>query len=120
MTADIVELQAARERAARRRALARLHHPDLGGDAEAFVRAMAAFEAQRSTDAVVVSLVEDVAPVEEIADAASAPRMAITVVERSAPRRALRRMARRTSDAAAALRVRLPRRAPGSRRYARL
>lgn len=118
MTADIVELQAARERAARRRALARLHHPDLGGDAEAFVRAMAAFEAQRSSDAVVVSLLED-AP-EEPPQADRAAGVTITVVERSAPRRAVRRLSQRVGATADAVRERLPRRAPGARRYARL
>ncbi|TFV64136.1 hypothetical protein E4P41_02535 [Geodermatophilus sp. DF01-2] len=32
----------------RRRALLRAHHPDLGGDPEAFIRAMAAFPAHGS------------------------------------------------------------------------
>ncbi len=75
----------------RRRAAAKLHHPDLGGDPDAFIESM--------------RQVEDPMPV---------------VGRASTLARASRTVRRRGRDAVRGLRQHLPRSFPGSRRYGRL
>lgn len=84
------------ERRAQRRAVAMRHHPDRGGDPAEFARLMA--ELDRPTAPAV----------------APGP---VTVTGPGPVRRALRTAARAGRDAATRVRRRLPRRAPGARRY---
>lgn len=83
---------------ARRREVARRHHPDLGGDVETYVRAMAELDG----------------------DSPDAPATAGGVVVAVRRRRPLRSAARRGRRLSRELRRRLPRRVPGARRYATL
>ena len=83
---------------ARRREVARRHHPDLGGDVEAYVRAMAELDG----------------------DSPGAPATVGDVVVAVRRRRPLRSAARRGRRLSRELRRRLPRRVPGARRYATL
>lgn len=86
---------------ARRREVARRHHPDLGGDVETYVRAMAELDGDSP-------------------GAPGAPATAGGVVVAVRRRRPLRSAARRGRRLSRELRRRLPRRVPGARRYATL
>lgn len=89
------------QRRERRWAIARRHHPDLGGDPETYLAAMAALDGPTSPTSVSASV--------------SAPAVSVVVTRRRAALRAVRRRARR-----AGIRTReaLPRSVPGARRYA--
>lgn len=90
------------EYAARRRALIRLHHPDVGGDPDVLTAELAAldreFAARRTMDP---------------------PRVAPmpTPLVHVRPTGPVRRLRRSAGKAVARLRTRLPRSVPGSRRW---
>ncbi|MDT9593504.1 hypothetical protein RDV89_10535 [Nocardioides zeae] len=86
-----------------RRAAAMLHHPDRGGDVDAFVRVMAALDPHAPPGTP------------DPAEPPAAVRVDATATPRW--RRVLTRTRRRGRDAVALVRRRLPRSAPGSRRY---
>ncbi len=87
-------MTAERHRTAARRRVARRHHPDLGGDPDEFVRAMARVDEQFAA----------------AGDSGPSRRWYVAKRYRYAVRRGLRSAARR-------VRASLPRSAPGSRRY---
>ncbi|GAB3110048.1 hypothetical protein GCM10027055_08850 [Janibacter alkaliphilus] len=91
------------QRRERRWAIARRHHPDLGGDPETYLAAMAALDGPTSPTSVSASV------------STPAPAVSVVVTRRRAALRAVRRRARR-----AGIRTReaLPRSVPGARRYA--
>lgn len=81
---------------ARRREVARRHHPDVGGDAETFAREMARLSAPAGTDR---------------------PAVEVRATRRG---RLARTVGTGVRDVVATVRHRLPRSFPGSRRYGRL
>lgn len=96
-------------RAERRRA-ARRHHPDVGGDAQEYLRVIAA------TDARYGLCVDP-------GGRPSGPTQARTTTRAdllTTPRRTVRRWARRTRRLTRTLPTRLPRSIPGARRYTTL
>ncbi|WP_134767930.1 hypothetical protein [Nocardioides sp. 1609] len=91
-----------REVRARRRALAKQHHPDLGGDPAEFVRAMRGLGGSAGDDG----------------PAAVAPHTTTVAVSRAV--RTVRRVRGSATTLVATARRRLPRSFPGSRRYGHL
>lgn len=86
-----------------RRAVARRHHPDVGGSLEAFVEQMRLVDQTYGFDPAAAGEVADLA--------------AIAPSKLLAFRRLASRTRRRTKNGIRTLRSRLPRRVPGSRRY---
>jgi hypothetical protein len=88
------------EYAARRRALIRRHHPDVGGDADVLAAELEALDREFAERRAVVP-----------------PRVVGTAPIRVRPTGRVRRMSRSAGRAVTRLRARLPRSVPGSRRY---
>ncbi|WP_299569330.1 hypothetical protein [uncultured Williamsia sp.] len=88
------------EYAARRRALIRRHHPDVGGDAEVLAAELDALDREFAQRRAVVP-----------------PRVVANPPLRVRPTGRVRRLRRSATRAITRLRGRLPRSVPGSRRY---
>jgi len=84
---------------AERRAAARRHHPDLGGDTQEYLSVMAEIDRRHGAGAVRLLVADD---------------------HRSRAVRRLRATARRARAASRTARTRLPRWAPGARRYTQI
>lgn len=101
--------EAERVRRARRRAAARLHHPDLGGDPAVFARVMSELDAAGATPPT--------GSTTSTGTAATNPVVTVRATRRSPVARLVGATRRQVLHS---VRTRIPRSLPGSRRYGHL
>ena len=107
-TSDATTLTAWRSE---RRAAARLHHPDVGGDTQEYLRVIAAIDTQYGLGAAA----SEASPL-----ARAAGRAPLRTGRLTRARRRAGRAFRRARQLTQKIRARLPRRVPGARRYTQL